>query len=267
MKLEGLAVLVVAGCTAGTHPVAPATNPTATTSTTTECYAGLSTGMGQHTRTIARRTVDPVAKQIIEDVSHDDAGAHGAKSFHVVMSVDGDHFAMTEAGGAFTGTGTLVGEPWQWTSWTSISQIPDSPITVESHDEITPTGMKATKQIKQSGTVVATTTDELKSFDCAQWDEAKVALTTPAPDNTSCERACRNFATLKFWQHVDTEIAALPTGDQAAARARKQQEFTTMLDAGIGACIAQCLGANNAERIACMANATKADELGACDGK
>jgi hypothetical protein len=175
---------------------------------------------------------------------------------------------MTEAGGAFTGTGTLAGEKWQWTSWTSVSQIPNTPITVESHDELTPKGMKATKQIKKSGELIATTTDELEAFDCARWDEAKAALTTPAVvDKPACERACRNFATLKFWQRADAEIARMPAADQAAARAREQQAFTSKLDAGLETCITMCLDAKNPEQTACWGNATTADQLVACDAK
>jgi len=53
--------------------------------------------------------------------------------------VDGDQFTMVEAGGAFTGSGFLVGDPWRWTSWSSTSEIPHTGITVTSEDELTPT--------------------------------------------------------------------------------------------------------------------------------
>ena len=206
------------GC-AGPAALPPA--PPALPAATTVCYAGRSTGMGQRARTIARRTVDPAARQITEDVSHDDAGSHGARSFHVVMAVVGDHFTMTETGGAFRGTGTLVGDPWRWTSWTSTSEIPKAGITVESDDEVTPTALKATKQIKKDGKLLATTTEELASFDCADWDKVKAALAVPALDTAACERACRNFATLKYWQGADAAISALPATQQAAARTQK----------------------------------------------
>lgn len=257
------ALCVAIGCSAASHPAQPATAPTAST----DCFAGVSTGMGQTSHTIARRTVDPVARTITEDVSHDNAGAHGAKSFHVVMTVDGDRFTMTESGGAFTGTGSLVGEPWQWRSWSSVSQIPATSITVESHDELTSAGMTATKQITQGGKLIATTTDDLKPFDCAQWDEAKIALTTPVLDRATCNRACRNFATLKFWHHADVEISALPPADQPAAHAAQAEELAGKLAAGVETCIATCLSANNPDQTACWGAATTVDELATCDAK
>jgi hypothetical protein len=35
--------------------------------------------MGQRARTLVRRTIDPAAQQIVEDVSHDDASSHSVK--------------------------------------------------------------------------------------------------------------------------------------------------------------------------------------------
>src|SRR4051812_40963624 len=105
-RLVVMSLLV--GCSGPAKPAAVAPLPLPAASTV--CYAGVSTGMGQRARTIARRVVDPAAGQVVEDVSHDEAGAHGAKSFHVVMKVQGDRFELTETGGAFTGSGTLAGE-------------------------------------------------------------------------------------------------------------------------------------------------------------
>lgn len=245
-----LLVFVVACSSHASTPSPPLAAPTGST----VCYAGFSTGMGQRARTIARRIVDPANHRITEDVSHDDAAAHGAKSFHVVMKVDGDHFTMTEDSGAFSGTGTLVGSPWAWTSWTSTSEIPNAAITVESSDELTDTGMTASKQIKKEGKVVASTTDDLKTFDCAQWDTAKAELALPLLDNAACERACRNFATLKFWEHVDP----------AADRKPLESDLANKVANGLPACVGQCLSAKNAEQTACLGNAKTVDELGAC---
>ena len=41
---------------------------------------------------------------------------------------------MTETFNAFTGSGTLTGEPWRWTAWTSTSQVANAAIVVESAD-------------------------------------------------------------------------------------------------------------------------------------
>jgi hypothetical protein len=264
--LAGLAWLLT-GCP-GPGPVAsPPQAPAAPPPRTTTCYAGFSTGMGQRARTAVRRTVDPAARQIVEDVGHEDARAHGVKQFHVVMDVAGDHFTMKETGGAFTGAGTLTGEPWRWTSWTSTSQIPGTGIEVESVDELTDAGLQTTKQIRKDGKPVGTTTERLTPFDCAAWDKATAELSSPVLDDAACERACRNYATLKYWSLSDPEIAKLPAAARDDARKQKAAELANKLEAGLSTCVSQCLSAGNATQTACMGAATFADALAACDSE
>ncbi len=262
MKRIAAVMPLLLGC--GSTTVPPVA-PTAIPGPSTTCYAGLALGMGQRSRTIARRTVDPAAHQIVEDVSHDDSGAHGARSFHVVMTVDGDHFTMAETGGAFAGNGTLTGEPWRWSSWSSTSQIPKTGITVDSDDELTPTGMKATKQIRKDGKVIASTSEELAAFDCAEWDKFKAALAVPILDAAACERACRNHATLKYWQVADAELAQIPPASRDAARRQKVSDFAQKLEAGLASCTSQCTTANNAVQTACLGDAKTAAALAACE--
>jgi len=221
--------------------------------------------MGQRVRTVVRRTVDPGARQIVEDVRHDGAGAEGARSFHVVMAVAGDRFTLREVGGAFTGTGTLSGEPWRWTSWTSTSQISAAGVEVTSEDEVTETGLAATREIRKAGQVVGTTAEQLQAFDCAAWDQAEASLAVPAPGDAVCERACRNSATLRYWHAAEAAIAALPAADQADARKHTAAVFETKLEAGMASCLTQCRTAGNAVQVACMADAASVEQLAACD--
>ena len=261
-----LAAACLFGChhTAPTTPAAPLDPPP---DAVTTCYGGVATGMGQRARTIARRTVDPAAHQIIEDVHRDDASAHGAKHFHVVMEVSGDQFTMKETGGAFTGTGTLAGEPWRWTSWSSTSQIPHTGIEVESEDELTDKGMTATKQIRKDGKVIATTTEVLRTFPCATWDQAVAALAVPALDDAACERACRNYATLKYWDFVDRSLAGQPQAARDEARTSRAADFNAKLEAGLPACVQQCHAADNPVQTACMGAAQTADVAKACEAE
>ncbi|MDX2089200.1 MAG: hypothetical protein SFX73_15195 [Kofleriaceae bacterium] len=242
-------------------PVVPPTLPAASTA----CYAGITTGMGKKARTIARRIVDPAAGHIVEDVSHDDGGAKGVNSFHVVMKVDGNNFTMTEAGGAFTGSGALVGEPWQWSAWSSTSQISNGGITVESEDELTDAGIMVTKRIMREGKLLATTAATLKPFDCAQWDKTLATLAAPVLDDALCERACTTFATLRYWSRIEPTISALPAKDQATARAQAEATLADKLRAGTPTCASQCMSAGDAVATACMANATTVEQLDACN--
>jgi hypothetical protein len=245
------------------HPVAPVEH-SAPAAPTTVCYAGVSSAGDHKVRTIARRTVDPAARQIVEDVSHNETGTYGTKRFHVVMNVDGDHFTMKEASGAFTGTGTLVGAPWQWTSWTSISQVPEAGVEVESRDELTPTGIQATKQIRKDGKVVTTAVEQLAAFDCAEWDAAEAALAAPVLDQALCDHACRNYATVMYWSTADAEIARLPPEARDEARKQKAAALGPKLEAGVPACATQCLESHNLAQVACMDRATSAPALRVC---
>lgn len=261
-RLVGLLSLLV-GCSGPAAP-APAV-PGAPPAKITLCYAGLTTGLGQRARTVMRRTVDPTARQIVEDVSHGDAGSHRVTQFHVVMDVAGDRFTMKETGGAFTGTGTLTGEPWRWTSWTSTSQLVGASIEVESDGELTETGIKIADQIRKDGNVVGTTAEQLKPFDCAEWDKATATLATPVLDRAACDRACRNYASLKYWSVADGEIASLPPAARDDARKQKSAELATKVEAGMATCVTQCLTADNAAQTACMGDAKSLEQLAACD--
>lgn len=245
-------------------PLVAPTDRAAPAAPTTVCYAGVSSAGDHKARTIARRTVDPAARQIVEDVSHSEPGADGTKSFHVVMDVDGDHFTMKETGGAFTGTGTLVGEPWQWTSWTSISKISEAGVEVESRDELTSTGIQATKQVRKDGKVVTTAVEQLAAFDCAEWDAAMAELTAPVLGQALCDHACRNYATLMYWSTADAEIARLPPGSRDEARQQKAAALGPKLEAGVPACVTQCLESHNLAQVACMDRATSVPALRAC---
>ena len=266
MRLVGLLSLLV-GCPGPAAPAPAVPAAAAAPATSTICYAGLKTGLGQRARTVMRRTVDPTARQIVEDVSHGDADSHRVTQFHVVMDVTGDRFTMKEVGGAFTGTGTLTGAAWRWTSWTSRSRLAGAGagIEVESDGELSETGIAITDQIRKDGDVVGTTAEQLKPFDCAEWDKATATLATPVLDRAACDRACRNYASLKYWSVADGEIASLPPAARDDARKQKSAELATKLEAGMATCVTQCLSADNAAQTACMGEAKSLENLAACD--
>ena len=259
---------LLAGCPgpAPAPPVSPAVASPAPAATTT-CYAGVTVGMGQRTRTLVRRSVDPAGAQIVEDVGHDQGEGRGATSLHVVMAVTGDHYTIAEASGAFTGTGTLTGEPWRWTSWRSTTKLASAGIEVESRDELTATNLVTHREIRKDGKVVGTTSEKLAPFDCDAWDRATAELAAPVLDDAACTRGCRNYVRLKFWQASEPKIAALPAAERDAARAEANAALARRLEAGLASCVAQCLDAHNAPQTACLADAKTADQLAACDAR
>lgn len=91
-----------------------------------------------------------------------------------------------------------------------------------------------------------------------------LALSGCRGDAQQCERACRNRATLVFWQGADAEIAAAPSGQRDALRKRKQVELARELDRGIGMCVSQCQSADNQDQIDCLIAARTPEQAIAC---
>lgn len=173
------------------------THSTSTPSPTTKqvhCYVGTTDIFlldGKKVKTQSgriKRTLDPVANFIEEnvDVSEDPTFPVGkTESFDVGMTVSSAvppattaTFTMVERNGAFSGTGTLTGEPWQWTAWHSSSTMssvgntdanpaaPMGAITVESNDTLTGDTLTATKSIAMNGTVSMTTKESYQRVTC-----------------------------------------------------------------------------------------------------
>lgn len=267
--MKRFVVLLAAACG---HPAATSSRPTlaepaaaAATAPAPACYQGTSKGAGQLVHSVVRRTLDPRNQQIVEDVVRGDAG--DVKAFRVVMTVSGNSFTLAEAGGQFSGTGKLIGPSWAWTQWesTTAQQVNGATLEVESHEELTPTGLLGRKAIKQGDKIIATTVEELTTIDCAQWDTARKALSTPVLDDALCERSCQRFATIKFVAANQDEIAKLPADKREAAIQQKTRELEGKLQAGLPTCVQQCRAANNVQQTACFARAESPQDLAACE--
>ena len=83
-------------------------------------------------------------------------------------------------------------------------------------------------------------------------------------DPDKCDRACRNYAELVFWQKADAEIEALPVGERDAMRKQKMAEFARNLERGVDMCTSKCVSANNTEDTDCLIGAKTADQAKHC---
>lgn len=154
--LLSLCLLAVAACSTAPAPVAepvtespesadPSPSATAPESADPSVNAVITCYFGPSTQTAAdgterpgadllvRRTVDREAGTITEETTRFDTQAGvSPRRYTVVYAVDGATFELTEAGGAFAGTGRFTaGEPWAWTAWESSYRL-TSGIAVES---------------------------------------------------------------------------------------------------------------------------------------
>lgn len=83
-------------------------------------------------------------------------------------------------------------------------------------------------------------------------------------DRQKCEKACRNYGTLMYWDVVDKEIASTPEDKRDALRKKKLAEFSSQLENGVDICVDQCISANNDKQIDCMIGAKTSDDARKC---
>lgn len=69
---------------------------------------------------LLRLTFEPEASRIVEQsVRFDPLPNVPAHLYTTLYAVDGASFTLEESEGQYVGTGSLEGEPWDWTGWTS----------------------------------------------------------------------------------------------------------------------------------------------------
>ena len=86
-------------------------------------------------------------------------------------------------------------------------------------------------------------------------------------DPEQCDRACRNYAELIFWEKANAEIDQLPVGERDALRKQKMAELARNLSEGIDLCTSKCVSANNTKTNDCLIAARTADAAKACATK
>lgn len=93
-----------------------------------------------------------------------------------------------------------------------------------------------------------------------------LALTACKGNPEKCDKACRNYAKLVFWEQAEAEIAAAPADRRDALRKEKLAKFTKDLDHGINMCSSQCVSATTTsdKQADCMIEAKTAKEAKDC---
>ena len=79
-----------------------------------------------------------------------------------------------------------------------------------------------------------------------------------------CDKACRNYAELIFWDRANAEIDAAPADQRDEMRKTKLAEFTKNLDLGVNTCTSKCLSANNDDQTKCLLEAKTAQQARTC---
>jgi hypothetical protein len=170
--------LLLAACA---HPPAPL-------AARTDYFEGTTTVMLPGGRTVpggvvlARRTVDPAAGTIVEQViSADPRPGRPATEYLVTMVVSQGRFTMSEASKAFEGEGALEGPAWRWTTWTSTSRLPDGSRVVSADSVVDGQLVVHKRVLSAAGAVVIETVERLAPIDAARFTERRWSLRGSPP--------------------------------------------------------------------------------------
>ena len=93
---------------------------------------------------------------------------------------------------------------------------------------------------------------------------ATLAITGCKGDPEKCDKACRNYAELIFWDKANKEIDAVPPEQRDELRKQKLAEFTKNIELGLNTCTSKCLSANNDDQTKCLLNAKTAQQARTC---
>ena len=175
-----LFLLLATACAGSTPPPAgpPPDAGIALPPAETLCYRGMShfsapdgspLGPGG---VMVRRTVDPAAGRIVEDViTYDEPDEQPPSERVLETTVEGNGFSFDFEGGH--GEGELVGEPWAWTSWRSETTLADG-MRVVSEDEVSGRDIAFRQQVFDStGSLVVVIEGVLARIRCEEWESLR----------------------------------------------------------------------------------------------
>ncbi len=82
-----------------------------------------------------------------------------------------------------------------------------------------------------------------------------------------CDKGCRNYYSLHFWEKSDKQLAATPEAERDALRAKMLVELDGKLKSGdLNMCVSQCQKAGAPDDVQCMIKARTVAEVEACVG-
>ena len=94
---------------------------------------------------LSKRTMDPKAQAIIEEVVHVTSQGE-VKEYLTVMKVNGSRFTMKDGEDTYRGEGELTGKPWQWTKWKAKATFIDGTGGFRTQHHLVPGGILVKKE-------------------------------------------------------------------------------------------------------------------------
>jgi hypothetical protein len=79
-----------------------------------------------------------------------------------------------------------------------------------------------------------------------------------------CDKGCRNYFTLHYWEEVEAELATLPEAARAPRRIEAQAQLETRMMQNLDLCIQKCKSGADDERVDCWIRARTTTEAKRC---
>jgi hypothetical protein len=80
-----------------------------------------------------------------------------------------------------------------------------------------------------------------------------------------CDKGCRNYFELHYWQAADMEIARAPAEQRDELRQQKQAELEPRMMKNLDLCVQKCKSGSDSKRAKCWAAARTTAEAKACE--
>jgi hypothetical protein len=79
-----------------------------------------------------------------------------------------------------------------------------------------------------------------------------------------CDKGCRNYFELHYWERANAEIAAAPAEEREALRQKKQAEFEPRMMQNLDLCVQKCRSGADEDRVKCWIAAKSTAEVKKC---
>lgn len=93
---------------------------------------------------------------------------------------------------------------------------------------------------------------------------AAVGLGACGASGADCDKACRNYFTVHYWDDADKELAKAAPDKRDALRKQKVDGLEERMQNGLGMCVSQCKEAADNTEANCMIAAKNVKEIEAC---
>src|SRR5688500_15810310 len=91
-----------------------------------------------------------------------------------------------------------------------------------------------------------------------------LVLAACGANDGDCDKACRNYFQLHYWDEANAEIAGAPLAEREALRQQKLVDLEARTNEGIVLCVKQCRTAATKDQVKCLLDAKSSADAKTC---